>query len=186
MKCFTIRANKDTLVLPSLHHPMSYVAPELYPQPAEGFKVLPGQKELEIAPGAKVSISTELLSGCKEAEDDKESLLIERASLERLPNGSLSLVPEKSCKEDAALVLLDLGRGSFNSIRYEVGNRVFLRAKRQSEALFGSEELALVEVPAGRPFYAYRSSRRWYCFGVVGERLQVRFDGKQLKCELAR
>ena len=189
MKCFTIKASKDELVLPSFHHPMTYVAPELYPEPALGIRVGRRQTELEISDGVRASLSPELLASSKPAPDDPDSVVIERASLERLPSGSLSLVSERAAEDDNALVLLDIGRGAYNSVRYEVGNRVFLRARRQSDnALFGTEELALVEVPVGRPFYAYRSSRRWYCFGndVVGERLQVRFDGKELKCEVAR
>lgn len=188
MKCFTVRTIKDVIVLPSFHHPLTYVAPELYPKPNPGLKVRRGQTELEFCPDLKVSLSPDLLANCKPANDDPELLIIERASLERQPSGALALVPEKEDERSGALVLLDLGRGSYNSVRYEVGNRVFLRARRSSDALFGSEELALVELPVDRPFYAYRSSRRWYCFGneVVGERLQVRFDGRDLSCEPAR
>jgi hypothetical protein len=188
MKCFTLKADKDVIVLPSFHHPLTYVAPELYPKPRTGLRVRRGQAELEISPELKVALSPELLATCKAAQDDPEMLLIESASLERQASGALLLVPEKDCDKDRALVLLDLGRGSYNSVRYEVGNRVFLRARRNSDALFGSEELALVELPVNRPFYAYRSSRRWYCFGteVVGERLQVRFDGRELSCDEAR
>ncbi|MBX9690138.1 MAG: hypothetical protein K2X27_25730 [Candidatus Obscuribacterales bacterium] len=189
MKCFTLKAKKDVIFTPSLHRPMTHVAPELYPQPSVGFRALPGQSEIEIAPGLKAALSSDLLAQCKPDTDGSGALVIERASLERSANGSLTLVPEKpGVDQDKALVILDLGRGEYASVRYEVGNRVVLRARRHSDALFGSEELALVEVPVGRPFSAYRSSRRWYCFGadVVGEQLQIRFDGKQLSCEPAR
>lgn len=188
MKCFTLRADRDVIVLPSFHHPLTYVAPELYPKPKLGLRVRRGYSALEITPELKVTLNPELLASCRVAEDDPEVLVIERASLERQAGGALELLPEKEEKKDRALVLLDLGRGSYNSVRYEVGNRVFLRARRCSDTLFGSEELALVELPIDRPFYAFRSSRRWYCFGneVVGERLQVRFDGRDLSCEAAR
>ncbi len=188
MKCFTLRAKRELLAAPCLHHPMTYCAPELYPEPQEGFRVEPGQSELLVADGLKVFICPDLLRSCKPCQDEPGKLLIERASMERRSNGSLCLLPEKQGEPDSALVLVDLGRGAFSSVRYEIGNRVFLRARRNSDELFGTEELALVEVPVGRPFSAYRSSRRWYCFGgeVVGERLQIRYDGQRLKCDPAQ
>lgn len=188
MKCFTLTASKDVIVVPSFYRPMTYVAPELYPNPTEGIRARRNQSEIEIAPGLKAGLSPELLAQCKTCSDDSDLLVIERASLERLANGCLNLVPEKAEDKDSALVVLDVGRGAYNSVRYEVGNRVYLRARRDSDALFGTEELALAELPVGRPLTAYRSSRRWYCFGgdVVGERLQIRYDGQQLKCEPAR
>lgn len=188
MKCFTLKADRQVLAVPTFNHPMTYIAPELYPEPVLGIKAHRLQSDIEIAPGLKANLSQELLQSCKVAPGDPESIIIERASLERRPGGVLVLVPEKLGEDASALVFVDLGRGAFSSVRYEVGNRVFLRARKPSDELFGFEELALVEVPVGRPFSAYRSSRRWYCFGgdVVGEQLQIRFDGQQLKCELAR
>lgn len=188
MKCFTIKAKQDKLLEPSFDHPMSSFESEPYPEPQYGIKAHLTQSEIEIAPGVRATLSPELLKSCRPVSDDPRSVIIERASLERRPNGSLSLVPEKASEENAALVLVDLGRGSYRSVRYEVGNRVLLRARRELVLLSGTEEIALVEVPVGRPFSAFRSSRPWYCFGgeVVGERLQIRFDGDSLKCEPAR
>lgn len=188
MKCFTLKAKREVLVAPSFHNPLTFVAPELYPSPQAGIRAHKTQSEIELASGLKANLSPELLEQCSVDPKDPEMFIIERASLERLPSGVLQLVPEKPEDNDSALVMLDLGRGAYSSVRYEVGNRVVLRARREAEDFFGTEELALVQVPVGRPFSAYRSSRRWYCFGgdVVGEQLQVRFDGNDLKCELAR
>ena len=187
MKCFTIKANRDILVEPTLQNPMSFVSPEPYPEPQVGIKAHLSQSEIEIAPGVKAFLSAELRQSCKQVPGDPESIIIERASLERRPNGTLCLIPESASEDNTALVFVDLGRGKFNSVRYEVGNRVFLRSRRDSEELSGTEEVALVEVPVGRPFSAFRSSRPWYCFGgeLVGERLQIRYNGDSLKCEPA-
>jgi hypothetical protein len=188
MKCFTLKAKKDDIVLSSYEHAMTTVESEPYPSPAEGIIVAKGQADVEIAPGLRAELSPALLAGCKPVPGHPDQLLIERVSLGRLPNGTLVLNEDDGSEPNSALVLLDIGRGTYSSVRYEVGNRVLLRARRPSDGQFGSEELALVEVPVGRPFTAYRSNRRWYCFGidVVGERVQIRYDGRKLTCEPAK
>lgn len=185
MKCFTLQADRPILTAPSFHTPITMVAPELYPEAREGIRVHRLANEIELAPGLKAAIAPELLAQAKVADDDPEFLIIERASLERTASGALCFLPEQDKEDESALVWLDLGRGAFSSVRYEVGNRVFLRARKHADVVFGTEELALVEVPKGRPFAAYRSSRRFLCFGgdVVGEQLQVRFDGDNVSCE---
>ena len=185
MKCFTLQADRPILTAPSFHTPITMVAPELYPEARPGIRVHRLAEEIELAPGLKASIAPELLQQARIAADDRDFLIIDRASLERTASGALRFLPEQDNEDDSALVWLDLGRGAFTSVRYEVGNRVLLRARKCSDVVFGTEELALVEVPKGRPFAAYRSSRRFLCFGgeIVGEQLQVRFDGAKLSCE---
>lgn len=188
MKCFTLKAQREIIFTPTFHRPMTHVVPELYPKPSHGIRAHKEQTEIELGPGLKAQLSPELMARCQLDANEPDTVIIERASLERTASGALLLVPEKEGDDASALVMLDLGRGAYDSVRYEVGNRVFLRARRNSDTIFGSEELALVEVPVGRPFSAYRSSRPWYCFGadIVGEQLQVRFDGIKLECEQSR
>lgn len=184
MKCFTLKAKRDIIVAPSLHHPITYIAPELYPDASAGIAFSCKENEVEIAPGLKASLSPELIAECRHGNKVADCLVVERASVEQAPDGSWLLVPEKPGDDKSALVFVDLGRGGYSSVRYEIGNRVYLRGRRQSDALFGTEELALVSIPEGRPFSAFRSSRRWWCFGgeVVGEQLHLRFNGKDLSC----
>lgn len=185
MKCFTIKASRELVTVPNLYHPMAFIVPELYPHATEGIIAHRLQAEIEIVPGVKLSLSPELLKSCSRVAGDPDAILIQRASVERRANGALWLVPEKSEDAQSALVWLDLGRGAYSSVRYELGNCVHLRVRRNSDELFGSEELALVDLAVGRPFHAYRSSRKWLCFGgdVVGERLLITYDGCSLKCE---
>ncbi len=188
MKCFTLRPSKDVILEPDFQHPMTYAGPELYPSAQVGIRVNRDQCAIEIGPGIKASLSPALVSLCKPDTCEKNKLIIERASLDRQSSGCLALVPEKTEERDSALVLLDLGRGAYSSVRYELGMNVVLRARRVCEQVCGSEELALVQVPVGRPLTAYRCRRSWQNFGaeVVGEQLLVRFDGQQLECEVAK
>lgn len=192
MKCFTLKADRQILfgsaMLMPMSMPLTMIAPELYPSPVEGFRVHRQAEELFLAPGFSLKISPELMAQAQTAVDDPECVIIERASLERSASGTLTLLPEKAGDNEAALVNLDLGRGAYSSVRYEVGNRVVLRARQNADILFGTEELALVEVPTGRPFAAFRSRSRFLCFGgeVIGEQLQVKFDGTTLSCEPVR
>lgn len=189
MKCFTIQAERQILLAPSFHTPMTMIAPELYPKARTGIIVNKDANEIELAPGMKAEVAPELIQQGKPLPNSPHSVLIERASLSRTGSGALLLKPEETDDDnESALVFLDLGRGSYTSVSYEVGNRVLLRARKCADVAFGVEETALVEVPKGRPFAAYRSSKRFFCFGgdVVGEQLQVKFDGKSLSCDPVR
>jgi len=188
MKCFTLRPSKDVILEPNFAHPLTYAGPELYPSAQVGIRINRAQCAIEIGPGIKASLCPELLSLCKPDACDKSKVIIERASLDRQIDGTLALVPEKTEERESALVLLDLGRGAYNSVRYELGMNVVLRARRVCEQACSSEELALVQLPIGRPLAAYRCRRGWQNLGseIVGEQLLVRFDGQQLKCEVAK
>lgn len=187
MKCFTLKADRELLHSSGFRTPITMVAPELYPEARQGFRVHRLARELELAPGLKAAISPELIAEAKPADDNPNYVIIDRADIERSPSGTLTLLPDRdpSNDDEAALVYLDLGRGGYSSVRYEVGNRVFLRARQNADVAFGTEELALVEIPRGRPFTAYRSSRPWYVLGsdVVGEQVHIKFDGKSVSCE---
>jgi len=186
MKCFSLVASRQILSVPSLFRPVSFVAPEIYPAAREGIVVYQPKPACEIIPGANLFLSSELYASSHSA-NDVDSIVIDRASVLRRSNGTLWLVPEREGESNSALVWLDVSRGAFSRVQYEVGNCVHVRLRRSSDDLFGNEELALVEIAVGRPFHAFRFSRKWFCFGGerVGECLLISFDGRSLKCEAA-
>ncbi len=187
MKCFSLVASRQILSVPSLFRPVSFVVPEVYPTAEEGIVVHQAKPDCEVIPGVNLFLSSELYATCRHPAKDVDSVVINRASISRRPNGTLWLLPEREVECKSALVWLDVSRGAFSRVQYELGNCVHVRIRRSTDDLFGNEELALVEIAVARPFHAFRFSRKWFCFGGerVGECLVISFDGNSLKCEAA-
>ncbi len=187
MQCFSLIAERRIIVAPTYHYPMNFVAPELYPKSKPGIRVSKQRPVIILDDDVRVSISPALLQS-KNAEhvvNEGDTFLILRASVQRDENGEITLIAPRS-NEYGAIAYLDPGRGTHSSLRFDYqAPEILARGRKHSDVMFGVEETAVVLFPGFRAVSAYRSSRRWVCFGisVVQETLNIRFNGHDVVYE---
>lgn len=189
MQCFSLVADKQVIPVPATSHfpsiPTVHIASELYPKARPGLVVSKANMAVWLG-GESVQVSRRFLNkgvSAEHAVQGSDTIKILRASLVRHADDSLELIQERVGDESGALVLLDLGSGSYSSLRYDDETpEILIRVRQRRDFLFGSEESALALLRPGRALSAYRSDRRWLFFGknVLREELKIDFDGSNV------
>lgn len=194
MLCLSIVARRKLHSAQFMMGPPSFfMEVDPVPEIKEGIVVSQDSNTVWLSPERSVVVSDALLSSDPAAGHVKRNadgnLVLMRASYVELPDGTVQLVPEDSTNEVGALVFLDIGRGSHTSLRI-AGDTPGILAKtsRPSDVLFGSEDVALMHLLPHWPVGAYRSSKRWVCFGAdrVHEVVYLRFDGGKVSFDIMR
>ena len=189
MQCFSLIAQRRVVVSPtSQMGGISFVIPETYPKSTKGIRVSASNPVVYLDDKVRISVSPALAKSVNPdyITDEGETLLILRASLQKSADGALTLIPELNANEFGAIALLDPGRGTFSSFRFAADQAEIVARGRRQLDFFSSEEISLGVFSGFDSVPAYRSARRWLCFGanLVHEVLHIRFNGYDISYDL--
>lgn len=160
----------------------------------EGIDVDIDELAIKLDGNTRVGINSRRFATDRSAfHQEGRKLSILKATVATSPTGWLELVPAGDANrfsvvpqpqvgsDDGILLLLDLGKGGYTSVRYETAaGNVVARGFSNHALLPEPEEVLLAMLKPNSSIWALRCTKKWGWWGAetVRERLCVRFNGE--------